>query len=108
MKFSCEKDIIIQEISIAQEIISSRNALSILSNVLLVADSDSLVIKATDLKVSFETAVPVHVQTPGSTTVFCDKLLGILRTLPAGRGTVRAFRGTYSDSTAVKKGCFQA
>jgi DNA polymerase III subunit beta len=84
MRFSCDKNVILKEISVAQEIIASRNALSILSNVLLEAEDDALTIKATDLKVSFETRIPVAVETPGNTTVFCDKLLGILRTLPDG------------------------
>ncbi|MDF1567178.1 MAG: DNA polymerase III subunit beta [Spirochaetaceae bacterium] len=84
MRFSCDKNVILKEISVAQEIIASRNALSILSNVLLEAEGDSLTIKATDLKVSFETRIPVVVEAPGNTTVFCDKLLAILRTLPDG------------------------
>ena len=84
MKFSCARDMILKEISIAQEIISSRNSLSILSNVLLSANDGSLLIRATDLKVSFETKVPVDIKSSGSTTVFCDKLLGILRSLPEG------------------------
>ena len=84
MKFSCARDIILKEISIAQEIISSRNSLSILSNVLLSASDGSLLIRATDLKVSFETRIPVDVKNNGSSTVFCDKLLGILRSLPEG------------------------
>jgi len=84
MKFTCEKDVLLKEISIAQEIISSKNALSILSNVLLEASNNTLIIKATDLKVSFETRIPVEVAAPGSTTIFCDKFLGILRTLPSG------------------------
>ncbi len=84
MHFSCEKEIILKEISIAQEIISSRSSLSILSNVMLELKDDSLKIKATDLKVSFETDILVETKTPGSTTVFCDKLLGILKSLPDG------------------------
>lgn len=84
MKFSCDKNVIVKEISIAQEIISSRNALSILSNVLLEADNNTLTIKATDLKVGFETKIPVNVEIPGSTTIFCDKFLGILRSMPDG------------------------
>ncbi len=59
MKFNCDKNVILKEISIAHEIISSRNALSILSNVMLVASDDFLIIKATDLKVGFETKIPV-------------------------------------------------
>jgi DNA polymerase III subunit beta len=84
MKFTCERDVILREISTAQEIISSRNALSILSNVLLDADNNELTIRATDLKVGFETKLPVEVGESGRTTVYCDKFLGILRSLPSG------------------------
>ena len=84
MKFTCEKNNLTKEISIAQEIISSKNALSILSNVLLEAENNTLTIKATDLKVGFETKIPVDIAVPGSTTIYCDKFLGILRSLPDG------------------------
>ena len=84
MKFTCERDVVMKEIAVAAEIISSRNALSVLSNVMLMAEDGDLTIRATDLKVSFETTIPVDVQTPGTTTVYCDKFLGILRSLPAG------------------------
>ena len=84
MKFTCEKNAIQKEISIAQEIISTRNALSILSNVLLVAENDTLTIKATDMKIGFESHIPVDIAEEGTTTVFCDKFLGILRSLPEG------------------------
>lgn len=84
MKFTCERSVLLKEIAIAQEIISSKNAISILSNVLLEAENDTLFIKATDIKVNFETRVPVTVLDPGSTTVFCDKLLGIINSIPDG------------------------
>ena len=54
MRFTCEKDALLKEISVAQEIVSKgAGSLSILSNVLLIADNKTLFIKATDLKVSF-------------------------------------------------------
>ena len=84
MKFKCNKNYILNEITITQSIISSRNALSILSNVLLEADNNLLTIKATDLKIGFETQIPVSVEEAGSTTVFCDKLFGILKSMPEG------------------------
>ena len=84
MKFTCDKDIITKEIAIAQEIIASRNSMSILSNVLLEVDNNTLSIKATDLKVGFETTLPVEQEEAGTTTVFCDKFIGILRSLPEG------------------------
>ena len=84
MKFTCEKNAFAREISFAQEIIASKNALSIMSNVLLEASEGSLSLKATDIKVSFETAIPVDTVESGSVTVFCDKLSGILSSIPEG------------------------
>lgn len=84
MKFTVDRDAIVREIQVAQEIISSRSSLSILSNVLLHAADGSLTIRATDLKVSFETTIPVSIVEPGITTVYGEKLLGILRSLPGG------------------------
>jgi len=84
MKFTCSRDDVQKEISIAQEVISSKNSLSVLSNVLLTAGKGELKLQATDLKVGFETSLPVEVEQEGTTTAFCDKLLNILRSLPEG------------------------
>ena len=84
MKFTCERNILLKEISIAQEIINTKNAMSILSNIYLEAGDNVLVIKATDLKVNFETRVPIEVQDKGSTTVFGEKFFGILNSIPDG------------------------
>jgi len=84
MKFTCSRDDLLKEISIAQEVISSKNSLSVLSNVLLTAGKGQLKLQATDLKVGFETSLPVEVVQEGTTTAFCDKVLNILRSLPEG------------------------
>lgn len=108
MRFRCDKDLLVKEISTAQDIISSRNALSILSNVLLSADDGKLTIRATDLKVGFETTIPVEVDSPGTTTVFCDKLLGILRSLPPGDvGFDEPQEGTFLIRPVARKIDFQ-
>jgi len=84
MKFTCSRDDILKEVSVAQEVISSKNSLSILSNVLLTVGKGELKLQATDLKVGFETSLPVEISQDGTTTAFCDKLLNILRSLPEG------------------------
>jgi DNA polymerase-3 subunit beta len=84
MKFTCERSILLKEVSIAQEIIASKNAISILSNIYLETEDSVLIIKATDIKVNFETRVPVEVGEKGSTTVFGEKFLGILSSIPDG------------------------
>jgi DNA polymerase-3 subunit beta len=84
MRFTCDRDAVSREVANAQEVIASRNALSVLSNVYLSTERNTLSIRATDLKVGFETSLAVKTTAAGSTTVFCDKLLGIFRSLPAG------------------------
>jgi DNA polymerase-3 subunit beta len=98
MKFTCNKEILLKEIAIAQEIIASKNAISILSNIYLEAKKDSLIIKATDMKVNFQTTVPVNVVESGSTTVYGDKFFGIISTFPYDE-----IEFSQNDITAVIK-----
>jgi DNA polymerase-3 subunit beta len=84
MKFTCERSALLKEISVAQEIIQSKNAISILSNIYLEAHDNSLFIRSTDMKVYFDTKMPVSVVEEGSTTVFGDKFLGYLNNIPDG------------------------
>lgn len=83
MKFICSCDSIKQEIEYALNFSSQRNSLAITSHVLLENNNDMLTIKATDQKMGFVSSIPVQTVVPGKTTVFCDKLLAILKTLPS-------------------------
>ena len=107
MKFICERNVLFKEISIAQEIIASKNVISILSNIYLEAENDSLKIKATDLKVNFETRVPVTVLEPGPATVFGDKFLGILGSVPEGEMEFDYTDNKVKIKTSVKRVNFQ-
>jgi DNA polymerase-3 subunit beta len=107
MKFICERNILLKEISIAQEIIASKNVISILSNIYLEAENDSLTIKATDLKVNFETKVPVTVVEAGPATVFGDKFLGILSSAPEGEIEFEQKDNKIKIKTTSKKANFQ-
>ncbi len=82
MKFICPKNTLLKEIILALDFTSQRNTLSIVSNVLLETNNNTLTIKATDQKIGFSTTIEVETIESGTTTVFCDKFLGILRALP--------------------------
>lgn len=84
MKFVFDRKAMMNEIAIAQKIITTKNALSVLSNVLLTVADGSLEISATDMKGSFKTKIPVDVEETGSATVLCDKLMSILSAAPDG------------------------
>jgi DNA polymerase-3 subunit beta len=107
MKFTCERSVLLKEIAIAQEIISTKNAISILSNIYIEAEDDSLTIKATDTKVNFETKVPVNVQEPGATTVFGDKFFGILNSSPDGELEFDQQDAKMTIKSSVKKARWQ-
>ena len=107
MKFTCDKTSLFREIAFAQEVIASKNALSIMSNVYLEASDSRLLIRATDVKVSFETSIPVDEVVPGSLTVFCDKLTGILSSLPEGDLTVEQDDGRVVLKPTARKVRFQ-
>jgi DNA polymerase-3 subunit beta len=91
----------------AQEVIASKNVISILSNIYLEAGNDSLIIKATDMKVSFETKVPVTVVESGTALVFGEKFLGILGSVPAGEMEFEQKDNKIKIKTSVKKVNFQ-
>jgi len=107
MKFTCERSMLLKEISIANEIIASKNAISILSNIFFEARDGNLVIKATDMKVNFETKVPVDVIEPGSVTVYGDKFYGILNSIPEGEIEFEQSDNKINIKTQVKKARFQ-
>ena len=107
MKFTCDRSVLLKEISIANEIIASKNAISILSNILFDAQDGNLVIKATDMKVNFETAVPVDIIDSGSVTVYGDKFYGILNSIPDGEIEFEHSDNRINIKTQVKKAKFQ-
>ncbi|MCR4789530.1 MAG: DNA polymerase III subunit beta [Treponemataceae bacterium] len=107
MKFIFDRDSLLKEMAIAQEIIATKNVTSILSNVLFIAENNSLTIKATDIKVNFETKIPVEIQTEGTTTVFCDKFVGMLNNLPQGEIEFNQENGIVIIKPIAKKIKFQ-
>jgi DNA polymerase III subunit beta len=84
MKFICDRNALLSELTVAQEIVSSRNALSILSNVHLKASEGTLTIRATDLKIHYETSLPINTIEEGETTLLCERLNAILKSIPEG------------------------
>ena len=101
MKFTFDRDAMIKEISIAQEIITNKSPVSILSNILIIAENNSLTIKATDSVVKFSTVIPVDIQEEGRTTIFCDKFMSILSSLPESFDSGKDI-GFFDSNTEVR------
>lgn len=84
MKFVFDKETLVNEITVAQKIIATKNAATVFSNVYLEAGDNVLIIKAADLSGTFQTKIPVETVEKGSAMVFCDKLMSILASIPDG------------------------
>lgn len=82
MKFICQKNAILKELSNALDFTSQRNTLAVYANVCLILEGNNLVIKATDQKMSYVSEITVQGLEDGSTTVICDKFLEIVKNLP--------------------------
>ncbi len=82
MKFVCNKNTILKELSNALDFTSQRNTLAVYANVCLILDGNNLTLKATDQKMSYVSEMTVEGIENGSTTVVCDKFLNIIKNLP--------------------------
>lgn len=82
MKITVEKSKIFKSLSHVQSIVEKRNTLPILSNILLEAKQNTLVLSATDMDISITDKINCNVLDEGSTTISAHTLYDIIRKLP--------------------------
>ncbi|HQH29814.1 MAG TPA: DNA polymerase III subunit beta, partial [Spirochaetota bacterium] len=81
MKFICSKESILKILSIAESIISTRNSISILSNVLLEAKNNLVKITASETSITFVSEINAEILEEGSVSVYCNRLYTLVRKL---------------------------
>jgi DNA polymerase III subunit beta len=84
MELTTSQDILVRGLQKIQGIVERRNTLPILSHFLLVAQTDGVVIHATDLELGYKGSLEATVNKPGTITLPARKTYDILRELPAG------------------------
>ena len=110
MKFTVSKTEIVKALSPTLGVVEKRQALPILSNVLLTVEDNNISITATDLESEVQTTcTPTSVESTGSTTAPAKKLNELCRLLPDGseisiflngdKLSVESGSGKYSIST---------
>ncbi len=115
MKISIERGTLLKAVSQAQSVVERRNTIPILANVLIEAEGDQAMFRATDLDIEVVDKAPAQVEKAGATTVAATTLHEIVRKLPdgalvtltadsaAGRLTVEAGRSNFSLATLPKE-----
>lgn len=84
MKFQIEKNAFVNGLTQVLNIVGTRAALPVLSNVLIKAQDDALELTTTNLDIGIRCTVTATVQTPGTLTLPARKLAAIIKALPEG------------------------
>lgn len=82
MKFIVKKTQIFKTLSHLQSIVSRKNVLPILSNILIEADNNVLTLSSTDMDISIKESIDCIVKENGSTTLNAQIMFDIIKKLP--------------------------
>lgn len=82
MKVTCSKESLLKVISVAENIISTKNSISVLSNILLEAKENKIKITASETKLSFYAEIGADILEEGSISINCNKFYSIAKKLP--------------------------
>jgi DNA polymerase-3 subunit beta len=82
MEFTVSKSELVRELSLSQGVVERKTTIPILSNILLEADGDRLVLTATDLELGIQCSCPARIARSGSGTIPARRLLDYVRLLP--------------------------
>src|SRR4030042_512131 len=88
MKFKIERGVLLNAIQTVQNVISTKTVLSILSNILIEANPDSIRLTATDLDIGITCSIPVNSQEIVVITLPAKRFSDIIRELPGDEVSV--------------------
>jgi len=89
MEFTVSKSDLVRELNLSQGVVEKKTTIPILSNVLVEASGDRILLTATDLELGIRCACPAKVQKSGAGTIPARRLLDYVRLLPDSEVTVK-------------------
>jgi len=88
MKLKFEKDVLLNGIQVVQNVITSKSALPILSNILIETQPGGLRLTATDLDIGITCVIPVDIQEQGAITIPAKRFSDIIKELPVNTAEI--------------------
>ncbi len=82
MEFTVSKADLVRELNLSQGVVEKKSTIPILSNVLLEARGDQVVLTATDLELGIRCSCPARVRKEGAGTIPARRLAEYVRLLP--------------------------
>ncbi len=84
MEFTVSRADLVRELNLSQGVVEKKTTIPILSNVLVEADAEKIVLTATDLELGIRCVCPARVKKEGAGTIPARRLLDYVRLLPDG------------------------
>jgi len=97
MEFTVSRADLVRELNLSQGVVEKKTTIPILSNVLLEADSNKIVLTATDLELGIRCSCAARVKKGGAGTVPARRLLDYVRLLPDGDVQVKVQENHWAN-----------
>jgi len=99
MEFTVSKADLVRELSLSQGVVEKKTTIPILSNVLLEAAGDQIILTATDLELGIRCVCPANVKREGAGTIPARKLLDYVRLLPDADVNIKFLENHWASLT---------
>src|SRR5579884_501769 len=97
MEFTVSKTDLVRELNLSQGVVEKKTTIPILSNVLVEASGDRILLTATDLELGIRCACPARVQRAGAGTIPARRLLDYVRLLPDADVSVKLAENQWAS-----------
>src|SRR6266852_2185972 len=99
MEFTVSKNDLVRELGLSQGVVEKKTTIPILSNVLIEARGDRIILPATDLELGIRCSCPAKVKKEGAGTLSARKLLDYTRLLPDADLTLKFLENHWANIT---------
>src|ERR1051326_8402429 len=100
MEFTVNKSDLVRELGLSQGVVEKKTTIPILSNVLLEAVGERVILTATELELGIRCSCPARVKKEGAGTVPARKLLDYVRLLPEGDVNMKFLENHWASITS--------
>jgi DNA polymerase III subunit beta len=99
MEFTVSKNDLVRELGLSQGVVEKKTTIPILSNVLIEAKDDRIILTATDLELGIRCSCPAKVKKEGAGTIPARKLLDYTRLLPDSELNMKFLENHWASIT---------
>lgn len=97
MEFTVSRADLVRELNLSQGVVEKKTTIPILSNVLVEADGERIILTATDLELGIRCGCPAKVKKSGGSTIPARRLLDYIRLLPEGEVQVKVQENQWAS-----------